>query len=140
MIRARLGVFRIQIKAKKYLDVVSTTVNQYSCITIVSIDNIRTFSANMNLLIVALKTQRKTSLWPVQQRVQINLILIDNVRISCLSCNVINCKTTTKGPCRNKCRSNSVQWYLLQRPRLYCYSPLPSLYVHHVPLKLYCCH
>lgn len=65
MIRARLGVFRIQIKAKKYLDVVSTTVNQYSCITIVSIDNIRTFSANMNLLIVALKTQRKPSLWPV---------------------------------------------------------------------------
>jgi hypothetical protein len=41
------------------------TVNQYSSTAIVSIDNIRTFPANMNLLIVALETSRKANLWPV---------------------------------------------------------------------------
>ena len=77
--------------------------------------------------------------YPVLQRVQINLIFNDNVRIMCLSCNIKKSKTSTKFSENNwsKLRSNGFQWCHLWRQCLYYYHFFLSLYMNQVPEMLY---
>ena len=51
--------------------------------------NIRTLSVNIKFICTSFRNRQNRELFrPVSQRVQMNLIFNDNVRILCLSCNV----------------------------------------------------
>ena len=53
--------------------------------------NIRTLSVNIKFICTSFRNGQTSELFrPVSQRVQMNLIFNDNVRILCLSCNVKN--------------------------------------------------
>ena len=54
-----------------------------------SIYNIRTLSVNIKFICTSFRNRQNSELFrPVLQRVQMNFIFNDNVRILCLSCNV----------------------------------------------------
>jgi hypothetical protein len=66
----------------------------YDCISFSNIYTIYVHCRKIyNLFARALETDRRASLW---QRVQINFIFNDNVRILCLSCDIKKSKTTAK--------------------------------------------
>ena len=51
--------------------------------------NIRTLSVNMKFICTSFRNRQNSELFrPVSQRLQMNFIFNDNVRILCLSCNV----------------------------------------------------
>jgi hypothetical protein len=67
----------------------------------------------------------------VSQRVQINVIFSDNVRILSLSCNIKKFKTSVKflENSRSKRRSNRFQWCHLLLQLLFYYHFLLALYI-----------
>ena len=51
--------------------------------------NIRTLSVNIKFICTSFRNRQNSELFmPISQRVQMNFIFNDNVRILCLSCNV----------------------------------------------------
>ena len=57
--------------------------------TNIYIYNIRTLSVNIKFICTSFRNRQNNELFrPVSQRVQMNFIFNDNVRISCLSCNI----------------------------------------------------
>jgi hypothetical protein len=76
---------------------------------ILHIDNIRTLSENIQFICMSFRTaDRRASFCPVSQRLQMNLIFFDIVRIFSLSRNVTKSKITSKlcKKSRNKRRYN----------------------------------
>ena len=95
-----------------------------------------------NLFVRALEKQIENRafgefFWPVSHRVQLTVMLTDNLRIWCLSCNTKKYKTTAKLSDKNKDKKcfSCFQEFSLSRPRALILSPflLSSLYMNKVP-------
>jgi hypothetical protein len=72
-----------------YNTVYSTDMYNTVYSTDMYIYNIRTLSVNIKFICTSYKNRQNSELFrPVSQRVQMNFIFNDNIRILCLSCNV----------------------------------------------------
>ena len=97
---------------------------QYFKHLILYIYNIRTLSVNIKFICTSFRNKQNSELFrPVSQRVQMNFIFNDNVRILCLSCNVKKVGKLVRFKQKGQKQASFLafhkccQWCLLRGPR-----------------------